>query len=42
MGGVELKLLEIEQGIEAIVITIATYNSKLPISKLFIQSLEYL
>ena len=36
MGGVELKSLEIEQDIEVIVMIIATYNSKLPISKLFI------
>jgi len=42
MGGLDLKAIKIEQGIEAITILISTYKSPLPTSKLFIQSLEFI
>jgi len=42
MGGLDLKAIEIEQGIKAITMIISTYKSPLPTSKLFIQSLEFI
>ena len=41
MGGFDLHLLEVEQGVEALRIIISTYNSTLLISLLFKQSLEF-
>ena len=41
MGGFDLQSLEIEQGIEALGIIVSTYESTLPTSNLFRQSLEF-
>jgi hypothetical protein len=42
MGGLGFKKLEHEQGIESINHIISTYDSPLPTSNLFKQSLEYI